>query len=166
MKKRKSYFLNFSTNSLFLTLKETQKELLKLEINYIECPNYLLKTRINQLKFTISSGIKELVKRYLDDSITLENSAKLLIKATSEIEEIVFSKIFVIKVIEGKELISLDLLTSAIDKLELEELVKLVDLENTYGKLAKENYIEILFNVGKDIKNEIYLKIKKDRMDL
>lgn len=163
MKGRKSYLTNFPTNSLFAVLEQTQKELMDLELGNQSQDNILRQERIRQLKLTISIIKNIIIDRYLSSNTSLREYAKLLI-TSSGIKKIIYQEVFTLKLSGTDEIISLDMLKKAIDKLEIEQLMRIMHAkENSiYGDIVNQSYMEMLFNVEEEILGELKQKIKLD----
>ena len=155
MKKRKSYFENFPTCSLFAVLEQNYKELLQLEIKKITKPTPLLKERIRQLELVIAVIKNVIIERYLQDNISLTEIAKRLVKEKG-IKQDVYKELLTLKIINSEEFISLELLEQAIDKLELNQIMIIVrSKEDTiYGKTAAKCYDEMIFDVDEEVYKE------------
>lgn len=162
MKGRKSYLTNFPTDSLFVVLEQNQKELLDLEIKSTNQPNTLLKQRIQQVRLTIALAKNTIIERYLENT-SLKGCAKLLVSSIG-IKESVYQELFTLKLLRANEIISLDLLKKAIDKLEPDQLMMVIRMkENTiYEQVATECYHDMLFDVEEEVLGELREKIKLD----
>ena len=163
MKRRKSYFVNFPTNSLFLVLEQNLKQLNDLEQKLAIKNNQLLKERIKQVELVVAVSKNVIIERYLEAKISLTKIAHLL--TTSEgIKESVYKELFTLKVLESDDIISIDLLTEAIDKLDISELMMIIRKKpNTvYANVALEKWDEIIFDVEPEVYEEYVLKKKLD----
>ena len=162
MKGRKSYLTNYPTNSLFIVLEQSQRELLDLEVKNMNQSNILLKQRIQQVRLTMTVAKNTIIERYLESS-SLKECAKLLVGSVG-IKESVYQELFTLKLLETNEIISLELLEKAIDKLEIDQLMMVIRMkENTiYGQFATECYHDKLFDVEEEVLGELREKIKLD----
>ena len=164
MSKRKSYFANFSTDSLFMLLEQRTQELLELELKRTSKDTKELHDRIEQINLVISSIKSIIIERYLTEGISVTKAANLLISSQGY-KAMVYKELFTLKVLETNEPISLERLESAIDKLDIEELMTIIRLkENTvYETYAMKRYDKIIFDVEDDVLEEFQKKMKLDR---
>lgn len=164
MKRRRSYFKSFPTSTLFIVLEQNKKESLELEKKLLNHDNILLRERLKQVNLVISVSKKIIIERYLKDNTSLNRITELLIESTG-IKEWVFKDLFVLKILESNEPISLELLQKAIDKLEIEQLMMIIKgKQNTiYEDLATKNCDEMLFDVEQEVLKELELKKRMDR---
>ena len=155
MKKRKSYFENFPTNSLFVVLEQNNKELIELEIIKLTKPTSLLKEKIKQVELVIAVVKSVIVERYLQDNISLTEIAKRLVKEKG-IKQDVYKELFTLKIINTEELISTELLERAIDKLELSQIKMIIRAkeDTIYGKTAIKHYDEMIYDVDEEVYRE------------
>lgn len=163
MKVRKSYLTNFPTNHLFIVLEQNQKELLDLEMKQLNRSNSLLRERIKQVKLTIAIIRNTIIERYLDSQVSLRECAKMLI-ISKGVKESVYQEVFTLKLLGVNEIIPLDLLEKAIDKLEIDQLMRILRTkeDSIYGHFANQSYTEMLFDVENEILEELNQKIKLD----
>lgn len=164
MKRRKSYFANFSTNSLFALMEQSKKELDDLEIKLLLSHNQLLIERAKQLQLLLDVSKNVIIKRYLEENISLSEVAKLL--TTSEgVRKDVYKDLFTLKILDTNEIISLDLLKSAVDLLELSDLMTIIRTkkDTIYQKLAMKKYDKMIFDVEPEVYQEYLMKKKLDR---
>lgn len=162
MKGRKSYLANYPTNSLFVVLEQSQIELLDLETKNMNASNILLKHRIQQVRLTMAIAKNSIIERYLKDT-SLRECAKLLINSVG-IKESVYQELFTLKLLETNEMISVELLKKAIDKLGIDQLMMIIRMkENTiYEQFATECYHNMIFDVEEEVLGELREKIKLD----
>ena len=163
MKSRKSYFENFSTDTLFIVLEQNIKELSEIEVSSIKLTKEL-KNRIEQLELVIAVSKNTIIERFLEENISLTQIAKLLIHSTG-IKKSVYKEIFTLMVLKKDEMISIDLLKMAINELDISNLMLImVSKENElYKELATKKYDEIIFDVEPDVYKELIMKKKMDR---
>ena len=163
MKSRKSYFENFSTDTLFIVLEQNIKELSEIEVSSIKLTKEL-KNRIEQLELVIAVSKNTIIERFLEENISLTQIATLLIHSTG-IKKSVYKEIFTLMVLKKDEMISIDLLKMAINELDISNLMLImVSKENElYKELATKKYDEIIFDVEPDVYKELIMKKKMDR---
>lgn len=163
MSKRKSYFTNFSTDSLFVVLEQNNKELLKLEIKKLTKDTKELRDRIKQLELVVAVARNVIVERYMHDNISITNIANKMLKEKG-IKLDVYKEIFTLKILENDEMISLELLEQAIDKLDIGQLTMIIKAkENTiYGDCAIKSYDEMIFDVDEEVYKEYVNKLIND----
>lgn len=164
MKRRKSYLTNFPTSTLFIVLEQNINNLLELEAKQLILRNSLLKERIKQAELTINLAKTTIIERYLNNGISLTEIANLLIKSIG-IKENVFQELFTLKLLESNEIISIDLLEKAIDKLDISQLMLIMRTkQNTiYGNIATNKYDKMIFDVEPDVLEEYILKKRLDK---
>lgn len=164
MSNRKSYFENFSTSTLFVVLEQNFRELATLELKYTCMPNKLLKKRIKQIKLVLEVSKNVIVRRYLQEDISLMKIAKLLLN-NEGIKKEVYQEIFTLKVLEKDEIISLELLSRVIKELDISELMLIIRNKGNsiYGHLALKRYDELIFDVEPDVYQELVMKKRRDR---
>lgn len=164
MKRRKSYFENFPTSTLFIVLEQNMEELLLLETQLLSCNNLLLSERLKQVKLVIQISKNVIIQRYLDENISLTKIAKLLVSSHG-IKEIVYKEIFTLKIMDSNDFISLNLLEKAIDKLDIEHLILIMkNKENTiYESVAIKKYDKLIFNLDEEVLKDLEKKKRMDR---
>ena len=163
MSKRKSYFTNFSTDSLFVVLEQNNKELLKLEIKKLNKDTKEIRDRIKQVELVIAVVRNVIVERYMHDDTPITKIANKIVKENG-IKLDVYKEIFTLKVLEKDEMISLELLEKAIDKLDIGQLTMIIKArENTvYGDYAIKSYDEMIFDVDEEVYKEYVNKLIND----
>ena len=162
MKGRKSYLTNYSTDTLFVVLEQSQRELLDLETKNMNSSNILLKQRIQQVKLTMAIAKNTIIERYMKDT-SFGACARLLIHSEG-IKTSVYQELFTSKLLETNEMISLQLLKKAIDKLEVDQLMLVIRMKgnSAYGQFATECYYDMLFDVEEGVLGKLKEKIKLD----
>lgn len=147
---------------MFIILEQSQTELFDLKWKKLTKMNILLNERIKQLKLTMAIARNTIIKRYLD-STSLRECAKLLVNSIG-IKESVYQEIFALKLLETNEMISLELLKKAIDKLEIDQLMLVIRMkeDTIYGQFATDCYHDMLFDVEEEVLGELKEKIKLD----
>lgn len=161
--KRKSYFTNFSTDSLFVVLEQNYMEYQKLEQKQANNSNPLLKERMKQVELVMAASKSIITERYLEDNVSLNEIAGLLIKSKG-IRESVYKNLFTLKLLETNEIISLNLLTNAVNRLDISELMLIIrNKPNTvYSDIALKIYDEMIFDVEPEVYQEYVLKKRLD----
>ncbi len=161
--KRKSYVANFPTNLLFPVLEQNQKELLKLEWNRIEHETKELKDRIKQVELTISLVKNTIINRYLEENISFTKVARLLCKSTG-IQKEIYQELFVAKIMNTNELISVDLLNQAISCLDLDQIMKLMrNQDKIYSDMVESRFDELIYDVDQEVYENYLEKERKDK---
>lgn len=165
--KRKSYLTNFSTNMLFAVLEQNQKELLQLQLKLFDNENILLKTRINQVKYTIAIVENTVVKRFLDENISLNKLINLLLTTNKECYITIYKEVITQKIIESNETVLLNLLEAAIKHLDVDQLMRIIKAkeDSIYGMMALNSYNEKCLEVDDEVYKELLLKMKQDRRE-
>lgn len=164
MSKKKSFFLNFSTNSLFLVLEENVNVLASLEVKLNNNYNMHLKHQIKMTELVIKTVKKEIINRYLKEDIPLNKIANLVLSSDG-IKKLIYQELFTLRVIEKDEMISLDVLERVINSLDIDELSLIIRDKNNsvYRILALKRYDEIIFDVDNDVYEEMVMKKRLDR---
>ena len=168
MKRRKSYLTNFPTSTLFIVLEQNVKELLELEVKQLKSNNVLLTERISQIKLTINIAKTTIIERYLNNNVSIIEIANSLL-ASKGIKEEIFQELLTLKLLESNEIISVDLLKEAIDKLDTYWLILIIrnKQDTIYGNIAaimyNEKYEQMIFDVEPEVYQEYVKKIDLDR---
>lgn len=164
MNKRKSFFLNFSTSSLFLVLEENVNALSALEVKLNNNYNKHLKHQIKITELVIKTIKKEIINRYLKENVSLSKIANLVLNSDG-IKKLIYQEIFTLRVIEKDEMISLDVLERVINGLDIDELSLIIREKNSsiYRELSLKRYDEIIFDVDNDVYEEMIMKKRLDR---
>lgn len=163
MSKRRSYFANFSTESLFVVLEQNNKELLELEVKKLTNDTKELRDRIKQLELMVAVIKNVIVERHLHDNTSITKIANKLVKEKG-IKLEVYKELFTLKVLDTNEIVSLELLEKAIDKLDIGQLTMIIKAkENTvYGNCAIKSYDEMIFDVDEEVYKEYVNKLIND----
>lgn len=161
MSKRKSWVGNFSIESLFALLRQSEKELINLK--KIEKETIMLKKRIKEVEYTIYVLKFFLVRKHLAANISLQEIAKKDINSYGLTKD-VYDTIFTIKALEEKEPIEVSLLESVIDSLDIEHICMIMNSQNDniYRKFANERFEKLIFDVEDDVYDEFVLKKRMD----
>ena len=161
MSKRRSWFGNFSIDSLFVLLKQSEKEL--EELNSIEEPSVKLKLRKRDVEYSIRVFKNLLVKRILESNISLTEISKNIMKTNDTIKD-VYKEVFTLKLVDKDELIDIELLNNVIDTLNLEQVLTIINVKKgtIYEKLANNRFNDLIFDVDTDVYDEYVLKKKMD----
>lgn len=164
--KRKSYITNFSTDALFLVLEENEKEFSALETKVNSKNMNFILERLKQIRLTISVVKNEIITRYLKDNTSLNSITKLFLSSNG-IKKDVYQELFVLKCLTSQEFVDLDLLEKAISLLDPSQLMMLIETkkDSIIGEFANNRYSEMIFEVDDEVKKELLLKIKLDRME-
>lgn len=165
--KRKSYLTNFSTDMLFIVLEQNQKELLQLQLKLLDNENILLKTRINQVKYTIAIIENTVTKRFLEENISLNKLINLLLTSNKECYGTIYKEAITQKIIESNEAVLLNLLEAAIKHLDVDQLMRIIKAkeDSIYGLMALNSYNEKCLEVDDEVYKELLLKVKQDRRE-
>lgn len=161
MSNRKSYFANFPSTSLFVILKKSEEEL--EEINSKTNINDGLKTRKKELVLLINSIKSILVNRFINSNMTLREIAIKMINSDRSAKE-VYKSLFMLRVIHKEELIDISLLEKAMDELDIDNILMIINSKKgtIYEQIANKKYDELIFQVDEEVYNDYLLKDETD----
>lgn len=162
----KNYLSRCDLNILFMLLKKSEKELADFRLRMEQGENRHLKARCVELSASICVIQSVIERRLLENGISLMEVSKLVIKSCGALEE-VYKEVLKFKIMEGNELVSLDLLEAAVRKLSPDQLVEIIYMgdQTIYGQIASARYDEMLFEVSDDIYAELESKMEMGRKE-
>lgn len=149
----------FPIEALLIVYENNVNELDRLKL--LDNNKYVSK-RIKELEYNIKYIKNTCIDKYLDSNISLSKCAKLLISTNTRRKDI-YQELFTNLLICGNGLISLDLLNSAINELDIEYIMQIISSKKTGAReIALDVFDKIIFNVDEDVYGDYLLKKKLD----
>ena len=148
---------------LTIILENHTKELELLQSKETHKSSNALINRICYLKYFNDIIENKIIERYLNEKISLNKCAKIILNTTGFKQDI-FKKIFTLKVLDNDEFIPLDILQEVINLLDIDQLLIIIHgKKNTiYEELALKKYDELIFRVDEEVLDDLKLKMKID----
>ncbi|MBE6147604.1 MAG: hypothetical protein E7168_04655 [Firmicutes bacterium] len=139
MKYKNGSIKQMPTSGLLLRLEQYHKELLCLRLKFLDNPNnQILAQRISYIEDAMYYIKQTILKRFEEEDICLNKIALLIIKSHGVQEEI-YQELFVRRMLNSKEWIEYSLLKKVVDRLSVENLLKITKhQEKTTTTLIRE----------------------------
>ena len=163
MKNKKYFFSRYPTSYLLAFLDQKEKEALRLKTKYLENNDVKLFRRIKYLEVLIMLMKATVTERYLEENMSLTKCGCLLLKSRRSKREIL-KDVFTTKLINGNDLIEVELLEKVISELNIDNLQQIIDSnkEDISVMYAKLRFDELLFEVDEEVKLELKQKLLSD----
>ncbi len=162
MSKRKSYYENFSTSSLFALLKQSYIE---LELFEEKKETRELKKAIFELEVLIRRIKKIIENRYIEEEASINRIATDYLNCDPYFKE-VYKDIFLTRLLTADEFVDVNLINRVINTLDIEDIFIIMNSkeDSIYGKLASKRYDKMVFEVEEDVYNDYVLKNENDSL--
>lgn len=175
MKKRRSAITNLPTSGLLVRLEQYERELYDLKQKQFSQRQFnpVLCQRIRQIEDAMYFIKNVVIKRYIEEDAPIHRTTLLFINSNG-IKAEVYEEVFVTKVMQTNCWVETNLLEKVIDKLSLENLIKIsCAREKSFINEATKNYVLEEYEkeeLKEGIKNleleDIWFVDKKDDEDI